>query len=61
MVDAWLLHEAIDAGAADIRFFSDHHSDAPMFALAGEGIAVNPTRKLAAMAAARGWRIENWR
>ena len=37
-----------------VRFFSDHHSDAPMFEWADEGFAINPTPKLRALAAARG-------
>ena len=59
MVEAWLAREGI--ATTDMRFFSDHHSDAPTFALASEAIAVNPTPKLAALAAANNWRIERWR
>ncbi len=44
-----------------VRFFSDHHSDAPMFEWADEQYAVNPTPKLKAMAKARGWTILRWR
>lgn len=44
-----------------VRFFSDHHSDAPMFEWADEGFAVNPTPKLRALAEKRGWQILNWR
>lgn len=44
-----------------VRFFSDHHSDAPMFDWADEGFAVNPTPKLRSLATAKGWQILNWR
>lgn len=44
-----------------VRFFSDHHSDAPMFEWADEGFAVNPTPKLLALAEKRGWQVLNWR
>ena len=43
-----------------VRFFSDHHSDAPMFEWADEQFAINPTPKLRAMAVARNWQIIDW-
>lgn len=43
------------------RAYSDHVSDAPLFALAAEAVAVNPSRGLRRLAAARGWRIVDWR
>mgnify|MGYP002479067818 FL=1 len=43
-----------------VRFFSDHHSDAPMFEWADEGFAINPTPKLRALAEARGWQVIEW-
>lgn len=42
------------------RFFSDHHSDAPMFEWADEAVVVNPTPKLRALAAVRGWQAVKW-
>lgn len=44
-----------------VRFFSDHHSDAPMFEWADEQFAVNPTPKLRALASANNWQIIDWR
>jgi len=35
----------------------DHHSDAPLFEAIGHPVAVNPTRKLRGIAAARGWGV----
>jgi HAD superfamily hydrolase (TIGR01490 family) len=57
----WLRGQGVDRSAAHIRFFSDHISDAPMFGWADEAVAVNPRPALAALAAARGWRVERWR
>lgn len=49
-------------GSANIvRAYSDHVSDAPLFALAAEAVAVNPSRGLHRLAMARGWRIVDWR
>jgi phosphoserine phosphatase len=45
---------------ADGRFYSDHHSDVPVFEMAGEAVAVNPTPALRAVAEARGWRVVDW-
>ncbi|WP_343344096.1 HAD-IB family hydrolase [Sphingomicrobium sp. XHP0239] len=58
MVDAWIEEAGIVPG--HLRFYSDHHSDGPMFDLADEPVAVNPDEKLAAMARANGWRVEDW-
>lgn len=43
-----------------IIFYSDHHSDLPMFEFADEAVAANPNQKLRAIAKARGWRIVEW-
>lgn len=43
-----------------VRFFSDHHSDAPMFEWSDEGFAINPTPKLRALAEMRGWQVIEW-
>ena len=48
-------------GATIVRAYSDHVSDAPLFALAAEPVAVNPSRGLQVLAARRGWRIVDWR
>ncbi len=47
--------------ATVVRAYSDHVSDAPLFALAAEPVAVNPSRALRRLARARGWRIADWR
>lgn len=48
-------------GATIVRAYSDHGSDAPLFALAAEPVAVNPSRGLRRLATEREWRIVDWR
>lgn len=60
-VRGWLEAEGVARGAAHIRFFSDHISDAPMLGWADEAVVVNPKSALAALAAERGWAVERWR
>jgi HAD superfamily hydrolase (TIGR01490 family) len=58
MVATWLDKSGLDRG--HVRFYSDHASDAPVFEWADEAVAVNPHSRLARLAAARGWAVENW-
>ena len=44
-------------GEREVRFYSDHHSDAPVLEWADRAIAANPNAKLLAMAEARQWEI----
>jgi HAD superfamily hydrolase (TIGR01490 family) len=60
LVQAWLKTAGIDRRAADVRFYSDHVSDAPVLEWADTGIAVNPSRGLRQLAARRGWEIVDW-
>jgi HAD superfamily hydrolase (TIGR01490 family) len=52
-VESWL---PVARDQAEIRFYSDHHSDKPMFEWADMPIAVNPNAKLQALAKSRGWK-----
>lgn len=61
LVEAYMKRSAIARDAAHIRFYSDHASDLPMFELADEAIAVNPSAKMRGIAAARGWPALDWR
>jgi len=61
LVEAFLKRSAIAREAAHIRFYSDHASDLPMFELADEAVAVNPSVKMRTIAAARGWPVLDWR
>lgn len=48
-------------GATIARAYSDHVSDAPLFALSAEPVAVSPSRALRRLATARGWQVVDWR
>lgn len=41
--------------------YGDSVADAPMLAVVGNPVAVNPSRGLARLARERGWRVERWR
>lgn len=60
MIKAWMASQAIDRAHAHIRAYSDHVSDAPMLEFADVPFASNPHRKLAKLAAARGWTRVDW-
>jgi HAD superfamily hydrolase (TIGR01490 family) len=60
MVEAWLAEQGLVRDAVHIRFYSDHHSDAPMHRLADEAVAANPDARLARLAAAEGWQVVRW-
>lgn len=44
-----------------VRAYSDHESDAALFALAAEPVAVTPSQRLRKLAVRHGWRIVDWR
>jgi phosphatidylglycerophosphatase C len=48
-------------GERFFRAYSDHVSDAALFAMAAEPVAVTPSRGLRRLARAQGWRIADWR
>jgi HAD superfamily hydrolase (TIGR01490 family) len=58
MIKEWLGNAGLTR--AHVRFYSDHASDAPVFEWADEPVAVNPHDRLAKLAAARGWPVEDW-
>lgn len=60
-VEAFMARSGITRDAAHIRFYSDHASDLPMFELADEAIAVNPSARMRQLAATRGWPVLDWR
>lgn len=61
MIEAWLAAQGIVREDAQIRFYSDHVSDAPTLDWADEAFAVNPHGPLRTLAAERGWTILDWR
>lgn len=60
MVADWVERSGLTGKHGHVRFYSDHVTDAPVFEWADEAVAVNPHAKLARLAAARGWAVENW-
>jgi HAD superfamily hydrolase (TIGR01490 family) len=58
MIEEWLDKSELRRG--HVRFYSDHASDAPVFEWADEPVAVNPHDRLARLAKARGWAVEDW-
>ena len=61
LIERWLDREGLRRSDCHIRFYSDHVSDAATLIWADEAIAVNAHPPLAALAAANGWRVEDWR
>ncbi|MGN6819753.1 MAG: HAD family hydrolase [Sphingomonas sp.] len=61
MIEAWLAGEGIARGDAQVRFYSDHVSDAPTLAWADEAFAVNPHAPLLALAEEKSWAVLRWR
>ena len=49
------------AKPAHMRAYSDHHSDAPLFAMADEATLVADGKKAEAFARANGWALNNFR
>ena len=49
-----------DRSKYKIVAYTDHHSDIPLLEWADEGVAVNPTSKLANLAGERGYKVVLW-
>lgn len=60
MLQGYFAEAGIIPADYRIIFHSDHISDLPVFDLADECVATNPSPALRALAEARGWRIEEW-
>lgn len=60
MIKAWLGRQGLDRSQVQVRFYSDHVSDAPTLDWADEAFAVNPHGPLRAMARARQWEVIDW-
>ncbi len=60
MVEDWMRDQGIDRSGAEIRFYSDHVSDAPCLAFADTAFATNPHPPLRRLAADKGWGVVNW-
>jgi HAD superfamily hydrolase (TIGR01490 family) len=60
MIEDWMAGQGIARTDAEIRFYSDHVSDAPTLAWADEAFAVNPHAPLRALALVKGWTVLDW-
>jgi HAD superfamily hydrolase (TIGR01490 family) len=60
MIAEWVERSGLRGKHGDVRFYSDHASDAPVFEWADDPVAVNPHEKLARISKQRGWSIEDW-
>jgi HAD superfamily hydrolase (TIGR01490 family) len=56
----WAAQNNIDLARATSYFYTDSSSDLPLLELVTHPVAVNPSRKLAKLAGARGWPIERF-
>jgi len=56
----WMQSKKLDRGQCHIRFYSDHHSDAPLLDHADEGYLIGFGRKIILTAAQRGWLAQDW-
>ncbi len=61
LVKAWLERAGLTREGVKVRFYSDHHSDQPVFEWADERFATNPNSKLRTLATAQGWQVLDWR
>jgi HAD superfamily hydrolase (TIGR01490 family) len=59
-ITRWMVRTGIARDTADVRFYSDHISDSHVLAWADTAVAVNPGRKLRAMAMAKAWAIRTF-
>lgn len=60
MIHAWLETHGLLRPGIEVRFYSDHVSDAPVLDWADHAFAVNPSPKLRRLAAERRWPILIW-
>jgi HAD superfamily phosphoserine phosphatase-like hydrolase len=60
LIGAWLAREGLTRGDVQVRFYSDHVSDAPVLAWADEAFAVNAHGPLRKLAKVNGWTVLDW-
>lgn len=57
----WMAQEGLQRADCDIRFYSDHVSDAPCLEYADDAFATNPHAPLRQLAKQRGWKVLDWK
>ncbi len=60
LVEAWCRREGIARGGAEVRAYSDHEADVPLLSWADQPTVISPGRRMARIAAARGWPVRRW-
>lgn len=60
MIESWLADEGLKRDQIEVRFYSDHVSDAPVMDWADEPFAVNAHGPLRQLAKLRGWPVLDW-
>ena len=60
LIEAWMAREGIAREDIQVRFYSDHVSDAPVLEWADEPFAVNAHGPLRRLAAVKGWTVLDW-
>jgi HAD superfamily phosphoserine phosphatase-like hydrolase len=61
LVEAWCRAEGLRRETMEVRAYSDHPSDAPLLAWADAPAVIGPGRRMARLAAARGWPVRRWK
>jgi len=59
-VKQWIAEQKIDRAACQIRFYSDHHSDAAMLDWADEGVLVGQGEKMRHLAVRHDWQLADF-
>jgi HAD superfamily hydrolase (TIGR01490 family) len=60
LIEAWMAREGLAREDIQVRFYSDHVSDAPVLEWADEPFAVNAHGPLRKLAAVKGWTVLDW-
>ena len=60
LIEAWMAREGLAREDMQVRFYSDHVSDAPVLEWADEAFAVNAHGPLRKLAAVKGWTVLDW-
>jgi HAD superfamily hydrolase (TIGR01490 family) len=58
--EQWIMKNDLEFPPPDSYFYTDSSSDLPLLELVSHPVAINPSRKLAKIAATRGWSIERF-
>jgi HAD superfamily phosphoserine phosphatase-like hydrolase len=60
-IETWCEAQGLERSALFVRAYSDHQADLPLLQWADEPIVISPAPRMAALAAALGWPVRQWR